>query len=612
MKKSTSRLLTGLLACGCIAGLILLYIRLSSPSEDAVFEAFTDRLFTAELMEDTLSMHYTLADPTSFGITEYEPTLPLYNQTDSTHEAVTEESADEDFLLPEQIAVQNLTAENAYAYTLLQKKLKLNNALRDYPYFEEPLSPQSGIPTQLPILLAEYSFRTEQDITDYLALLDQVDDCFASLLIHEQQKASAGMFMSEKSLEKVLNQCDTMFSARDLKNHSSFLQTTFAERLSTLPFSLSAEQKKDYIAQNDRLLKTVVAPAYEKLADGLFLLKPQCGTASPVGLAAYSKGADYYQLLLAQTTGSYRTPTEWKEVLSAQLTKEFDTLCKLISEHPSLKEALTKPSDTLPVFASANTILQQLKNVCSEDFPPLPEKEEEVIVNVKTVSESLQDFCAPAFYLTSPIDDTTHNVIYINPKSTQAGAELYTTLAHEGIPGHLYQNVYCNRYLAQSGDNKIRLLLNYGGYSEGWALYTEFLSYDYLTKLLQHHKLEKEGLYLQLEKHNRNLQLCLFSLLDIMIHFENSSRENAYALLSSFGFKDPESLEAIYDYIAENPCNYPKYYLGYLELLSLKKLSVEQWKEEYSDRRFHQFFLECGPSDFSSMRERLKTTPTHP
>ena len=45
--------------------------------------------------------------------------------------------------------------------------------------------------SQLPVLLAEYTFRTKRDVTDYLALLDQIDDYFASLLLYEQEKAAA-------------------------------------------------------------------------------------------------------------------------------------------------------------------------------------------------------------------------------------------------------------------------------------------------------------------------------------------------------------------------------------------------------------------------------------
>ena len=49
---------------------------------------------------------------------------------------------------------------------------------------------------------------------------------------------------------------------------------------------------------------------------------------------------------------------------------------------------------------------------------------------------------SPAFYLTPPIDTGSPNLIYLNPDSRLRGIELYTTLAHEGFPGHLYQSQF--------------------------------------------------------------------------------------------------------------------------------------------------------------------------
>lgn len=61
---------------------------------------------------------------------------------------------------------------------------------------------------------------------------------------------------------------------------------------------------------------------------------------------------------------------------------------------------------------------------------------------VRQVPSCLEGSLSPAFYLTAPVDDRDQNVIYINGGSTDSRKDLYTTLAHEGFPGHLYQTVY--------------------------------------------------------------------------------------------------------------------------------------------------------------------------
>ena len=127
-------------------------------------------------------------------------------------------------------------------------------ALAQFPYYNEPLSPSSGMQSQLPILLAEYTFRSRRDVTDYLALLDQVDDYFASLLLYEQEKSCRRLPHAGCFLEKVRKQCDTIVTIQELAQGTHFLQTTFEDRLVELQAQgiLSAEVVSSFLKENDR------------------------------------------------------------------------------------------------------------------------------------------------------------------------------------------------------------------------------------------------------------------------------------------------------------------------------------------------------------------------
>ena len=72
------------------------------------------------------------------------------------------------------------------------------------------------------------------------------------------------------------------------------------------------------------------------------------------------------------------------------------------------------------------------------------------------------------------------------------------------------------------------------------------------------------------------------------------------------GIQDEDTVSGIFEYIVEEPANYPKYYWSYLEILSLKEEVRQQMGEYYNDYSFHRFFLESGPSDFTSLREKIK------
>ncbi|MCH5274970.1 MAG: DUF885 domain-containing protein [Lachnospiraceae bacterium] len=575
-------------------------------SDSRSFSYLCEIIFKEELSGNTLNLHYTLAHPEDYGIEHYPPVLPCYQP--ETGQASLQQLEDYIEAL-EKIDVNHLSEDQQYTYALLSRFLAQSQAGSAFPYYDEPLSPSSGMQSELPILLAEYTFRSKTDVEDYLALLDQTDEYFASLLLYEQEKKDAGLLQADTSLQQVCEQCYSILSKTELANGTHFLQTTFAERLAVLldeDIITEAEASK-YVLANDRLLSTVMQPAYEDLADGLFLLMGD-GTSQPTGLASLPQGKEYYTWLVGRNTGSSLSIEEIKALLYPHFKQTYSELHDLLQEENAI-ELWLLGQDSFPLL-SPEEILADLRTRMDKDFPSLPNaslfSSAEPGLAVKTVSPSLQDYCAPAFYLTPPLDDTEDNVIYINEKSTPQGLELYTTLAHEGYPGHLYQSVYSQRSMQQINGAPVRQLLWYGGYLEGWALYVEFLSYDYAAAYATEQGDTDAAFAYTIEKHNRDMQLCLYALLDVSIHYDGAPFEQVQEILKVFGITDTETTRRIYDYIAEEPSNYLKYYLGYLELLRLKDTARTKWGEDYSDLRFHTFLLDCGPSDFATLQEALE------
>ena len=157
--------------------------------DEKLFSNLTSRLFVDEMTSNTLNMHYSLASPASFGIYDYTPTLPAYSAQGSVQAQVTAENT---LAALSALKTDRLKDHNAYLCRLLVRSLENSLRLSQYPYYDEPLSPASGMQGQLPILLAEYTFRTRKDVEDYLALLDQTDEYFASLLAYEQERQQQG------------------------------------------------------------------------------------------------------------------------------------------------------------------------------------------------------------------------------------------------------------------------------------------------------------------------------------------------------------------------------------------------------------------------------------
>lgn len=576
-------------------------------SDKARFDRFTRDLFISELSSSTLTLHYTFAHPENYGLSDSSP-LPLYSGEESPqseYAALTEALSE-----LSRISGKNLDMEDAYTYDLLQRYLTRRLKGSTYAYYSEPFSPNSGMQSGLPILLADYTFRRQEDVEDYLDILEQTENYFSGLLQYETAKAKAGLFMSEYSARKVAKQCDAIMNKKELAEGTHFLHTTFNQRMDGLVKEgvITQDEADKYISENDRLLTTVVQPAYEQIADTFTLLS---GTGiNSGGLAHLPDGRGYYEYLLSSTTGSDRSISEIKELLYSDFTENYDSLLVLLTEYPKASGSLLTADYTLP-FSTPEEMLSSLQSEMSVDFPAFPttDKSFHTSVSLKQVSPSMEDYCAPAYYLTPPIDDMENNIIYINGKDDYDDLTLYTTLAHEGYPGHLYQTVYSQLYISENNLPDIRYLLHYSGYVEGWAYYVEDMSYGYAKKLMEENP--DAVAYFEICRLNRNLHLCMYSLLDIAIHYDGATLKDVQKILQTIGIDNPETVNAIYEYIVEEPAGYPKYYLGFLEFQLLQQKARILWGENFTLYRFHQFVLQAGPSDFIGLNERLLLTVSH-
>lgn len=594
---------------------VVLCLYLYGTKDARQFEQLSRDLLYTELSGNTINLHYTLAYPENYGLSA-DPILPSSFTDGDTRAQVTEWQRRLSRIDP-----QKLDPQDRYAYLLFDRFLALTLEGADFTYYTDPLSPSSGMVSGLPVLLADYTFRTKKDVEDYLGILEQTRTYFDALIRYEQEKSSAGLFMSDTSADNVIEQCDSIMDPVLLSEGSHFLQQTFTERLNGLVSDeiITEKEKQQYIHKNDLLLTTVMAPAYERVGDAFLVLK---GTGvNPYGLFYYPEGKEYYTYLLAQTTGSSRSIPEIQRFLEKDYQENFHALRDLVKDHPGLLKvssedfSLTSAGSSDTLYELSNAILADLQKQMKPDFPKLTcisenkngreEKAESkpIACQFKMVSPSMEAYSSPAYYLTPPIDDLQHNTIYLNEPNITDDLTLYTTLAHEGYPGHLYQTVYSQSFLNQQNASSIRSLLHYGGFTEGWAVYVENLSYDYAAQLTKN---EETAAYIEACRLNRNLHLCLYSYMDIAIHYDGATPEQIGRFLENLGLGRHANAKTIYEYLVEEPCNYLKYYLGYLEFLSLKQQAEELWGTDYNDYRFHKFVLETGPSDFRSLGEQLE------
>lgn len=553
---------------------LLLVLSIRFYADNKEFTDFTRQMFHNEITGNTLNLHYTLSDPHSFGIDSYPITLGDADP-DALAQGISSLENYREALA--HISRKNLSENNKLTYDILSSYLDIQEQGKDFSLYEEPLGPTIGTQAQLPVLLAEYAFRDAADIDEYMSLLSQMDEYYASILRFEKAKSDAGLFMSDTSVDNIISQCQAFIDADE-----NFLLPIFEEKIKDID-GLSASRKEALCTKHEAIVKNHVLPAYQLLIDGLTDLK---GTGkNSGGLANFDRGKEYYEYLVKSSTGCFAPVPELEKRIQKQLISDFQELQTVIKEHP---EALRSPAAFSLDVSDPAAVLEDLQKKIAEDFPAPPD----VSYDVKYVHKSMENFLSPAFYLTPPMDNLSSNVIYINNAPSYTPLELYTTLAHEGYPGHLYQTI-CSGSVPS---NEVRSILNFGGYVEGWATYVEMYSYSLA---------DTDPAAADLYRLNRSLILGISSALDIAVNYHGYTREQVADYLAKVGFQSGAAADSLYDTLIESPANYLKYYVGFLCFTDLRDAVREDRGDDFSLKEFHKEVLDIGPAPFPVLEHYL-------
>ena len=546
---------------------------LHAESSDRQFRTFTRSLFQTEVSANTISLHYTLRSPSDYGIAD----IPATYGSLSSDPVAAKASVRNVLSSLQEFDPDTLSSENALTFKILDTYLKNASTGTDYLLYQEPLGPVSGIHTQLPVLLSEYSFYDTQDVETYLALLKETPSYFDSVIRFEQKKAASGLFMPDYQADSVLDTCQSFIDM----GKENYLVNTFNERIA--PLDLLPENKKDsFQKENMKLVTEEIYPAYQNLITAIKSLKGK--GMNEQGLSHFPYGKKYYEYLVRQTTGCNESISRLRLMTRAQILEDLSAMQKILFPADA---ALTQAS--VLEQTSPDSMLDDLRSKITDTFPEIPD----VDFQVKYVPESMQDYLSPAFYMIPAIDNLTENVIYINNGQTASGLNLYTTLAHEGYPGHLYQTVY----FSASEPDPIRSILDFGGYVEGWATYAEMMSY-YLAPLPK-----TEASLLQ---KNSSVILGLYALADMGIHYDGWSVTDTVRFFSDYGINDPTAVQSVYKLIIGSPANYLKYYIGYLKFYELKKEMADAMGNQFSQKEFHRAVLDVGPAPFEIVYDEVE------
>lgn len=550
----------------------------AADTDNEAFHQYLTDEFIESVSEDTLTLHYSLKDPSAYGI-DLEPTL---GDLDFASIEKTETELNEALDKLNAFDYTSLSKTQQSDYNILKTYITDNLDMLQYNMYGTGLGTVGGIQCNMPINLAEYQFYTEKDITDYLALLSQIPDYFQAVLDFEQKRIDEGLGLQDFHLDQIIDQCKSVLKNRD----TNYLISTFDSRIDAFE-GIDDAKKESYKEQNKEAVTKYIFPAYESMVK---TVKTFYGKATiDGGLCNLPNGKTYYEKLVRHNTGTTKTMDEIISMLDNGLS---DTLTKM-------QRAAMIDSEGFNAYFEDNAVnygsddpsilLDTLKLSMMQDYPEGPQ----TTYTIKYVQKELEDSLSPAFYMVPPIDDSIENVIYINNGSTDTSG-LFTTLAHEGYPGHLYQTNYYNA----TNPEPIRNLLNFGGYVEGWASYVEMQSPE-LFLFAEHNEA-----YTLMEEAMTKLNLVISSRIDVGVNYEDWTLDNVKSYLTENGLNESVAND-LYEYVICEPSNYLKYCVSALEFFELQSYAQQKLANDFDMKAFNKALLDCGPCQFEYVKQSV-------
>lgn len=549
------------------------------------FDRFLNSCFREYAAENTVTLHFKLSNPSAYGIKT--PVSPTYG--DLSSDALKKNCSRSKELLQKlyTFPTSSLTKKQKLTWQIFQDYLNESIMNEKYILYSSPLS-TNGLQSEIPVTLSEYRLDNEKDIKDYLSLVNQIPELFTQILDFEQERRNAGIISPSFVISDTIDQIDQFLNASEENN---LLIQSFEERLAEVE-PLSKDQKASYIANNRLLVTNKVLPAYKSLKTSLqAYTNDSKNTSSKERLCEYKNGQDYYKFLLMSNVGTDFSPEDCITILESQLKNTVKDISSLTTKN---KDLYTEYLSATPALSAPKEIMNTLKNDSLIDFPEI----KNISCQLKNVPDALSGTSACAFYLVPPIDSTKDNIIYIN-KSRVDSNELFSTLAHEGYPGHLYQT----NYFLTTNPSPLRTFLHCAGYDEGWGTYAQLYSYNFIEFKNVDEQTTKQ--LRQLYRDNDLLSLSLSSLCDLYVNYKNYD-ENALAnYLQTYGI-DKDSAQNLYRYVIENPTTYLSYSIGCYELDQLKQTMSDSLGKAFKISDFHEAVLNVGSCNFSILRQEIE------
>ena len=542
------------------------------------FNIFLNKIFLDTIDDDYLNMCYIISDYHNYDIEKPEVTIGTIKYGDN--------STAEEYkkLLSElnEFDTSTLSYRQQYDYDSLKYSILETIATDYYSDLSTLFSSSSNIVDNLITNFTEFTFYNREQVEDYIVLMEDIDRYLEDALDYTATQIENKIYISDGNIDYSIDYNNNFVS----KVEDNELIVSFNNKLDELDF-LSEEEKETYKEKNKEIVINEVIPVINKISETL---------QGYYGLFDYDNNqlvnidSDYAKLTyMLNGSNNYSIDDVYNLLMNT-----WDEMFMEYYYAYSNDNALDEYEDISTNFGfltdkDDEDIIEYLISKYSSLFPEL----DSIEYTVDRLDSSVASDTILAYYIESRIDDLDNNIIKVNPYTLgENKISAYCTLAHEGIPGHLYQH----NYYWSTSPNLFRSIQNFVGYSEGWAVYASEEAMEYFDCIFDD---TKTMLWF-----DNNYYFIMYSIADIGINYYGWDKDKTYTNLQNLGLNiNKTTSNAIYETLVDMPGVYCRYGIGYAYFRSFKDKCVNKLGSNFDEVTFNEYLLKNGPLPFNLLSD---------
>ncbi len=470
-----------------------------------------------------------------------------------------------------------------------------------------------AVHTQFPrILIAVHKVDNVSDMEAYISRLSETGRVINQLIVLSKTNAETGVRPPRFSFVSVIDSAQKIITGAPFDEGKD--SAIWADAQSKIDALLSKDEIDTTKADSLKMAARTALiddwkPAYENLIAWQkedVKNTPELGT----GVGALPNGEAYYNERLANNTTT--------DLTSEQIHKiGLDEVARLRAEMIKVKEQVGFEGDLQAFFTElrdnkddpryyypntdagrqayiddSTSALDRIKKELPSFFGILPKAD----LEVKRVEAFREQDGAPQHYNSGTPDGSRPGVYYAHLSDMKAmpKRELEVIAYHEGLPGHHMQISIAQEL---TGVPTFRTQAGFNAYSEGWALYTEWLATEFNGTY--------ENPYSEFGRLGSEIWRAIRLVVDTGLHSKGWSEEDAIAYFKqNSAITEGQARAEVRRYMTW-PGQATGYKIGMLKIQELRRDAEKELGDKFDIREFHNTVLGGGAMPLSVLERRV-------